>query len=192
MSGLREEVRTRVVAKPRCRPRIVASIAIVLVLVAAGLAFFAVTKDLAGLTIGGSEPGVSPPASPSASPRVTTAPAQTAPTPVRFDPAGSDDANLQLFRGVLTKAAGSASSSSITGKVLTDALVAVGFDAAAMQRTADQTSANLEAPTLTISVRLQTSCLIGQFVRSDASVTTELTAPIETRACLIGETIPVK
>jgi hypothetical protein len=127
------------------------------------------------------------------------APASATPTPTstaralaRFDPAAADDANLQLFRGELTKAAGSASPSSITGKVLTDALVAAGFDVMKMQRTADQTSAKLQTPTLTISVRMQKSCLVGQFVRSDASISTEITTPIETGGCLIGETGPIK
>jgi hypothetical protein len=76
--------------------------------------------------------------------------------------------------------------------VLTDALTAAGFGVAAMQRTADQTSANLQVPTLTVSVRVGTSCFIGQFVRSDASISTELATPIETGACLIGQTVPVK
>ena len=189
MSEVKEQVRPREAERAQRKPRLFSWIvAAVLVLASAGLAVFATTKDLAGLNISGGKPKVEAVAPPSATPT----PTPTARALSRFDPTASDDANLQLFRGELTKAAGSAPSSSITGKVLTDALVGAGFDVTTMQRTADQTSANLEAPTLTVSVRLQKSCLVGQFVRSDASISTELTAQIETSACLIGQTIPVK
>jgi hypothetical protein len=160
----------------------------VLVAVSVALVASAVTKDLAGLSFGG-KPGARAAALPSGS--ATPTAATTAPVLTRFDPAAADEANLLLFKDALTKAAHSKAADSVTGKVLMDSLVAAGFDVAAMQRTADQTSANLQTPTLTVSVRLQKSCLIGQFVRSDASVSTELTAPIETQACLIGQTVPV-
>jgi hypothetical protein len=138
----------------------------------------------------GAKPAASAAASPSAS--ASASAAATAQALARFDAAASDQANLQLFRTTLDKVARAHSSTDVTGKVLTDGLVASGFDPAAMQHTADQTSANLQAPTLTVSFRLEKSCLIGQFVRSDASITAEVTAPIQTGACLIGETVPVK
>ncbi|WP_136610348.1 DUF6993 domain-containing protein [Sinomonas albida] len=120
-----------------------------------------------------------------------SAPVSTKAPLARFDPAAPDGENLTLFGSVLTKAAQSTSSQSVTAKTLTDALVAAGFSGGAMQRTADQTSANLQAPTLTVSVRLGGTCLVGQFVRQDASVQTEVAAPIGTGACLIGQTAPV-
>ena len=104
----------------------------------------------------------------------------------RFDPAAPNAANLKLFNLMLVRAAQSTPSSSIDGKALADALTAAGFNAAAMQRSADRTSSNLQAPTLTVSVRLRTMCLVGQFVRSDASISTETASPIGTGACLIG------
>jgi hypothetical protein len=189
VSEVKEEVRPREASRERRRPRLSRSIVVtVLVLASVGLAVSAATKDLAGLTIGAGKPKVEAAVPPSATPTPTL----TARALARFDPAASDDANLQLFGGELAKAAGSAPSSSITGKTLTDALIAAGFDVTTMRRTADQTSANLQAPTLTVSLRLQKSCLVGQFVRSDASISTELAAPIETGACLIGQTTPVK
>ncbi|WP_420821072.1 DUF6993 domain-containing protein [Sinomonas gamaensis] len=192
MSGVKEEVRSSESVRPgRRRPRIVAwAVVVVLVLVSVGVIIFAGTKDLAGLAIGNTKPSAA--AAPSASAAVTQAPSAPASALARFDPSGADEANLQLFKGQLTKAAHSASADSVTAKVLTDALIGAGFDAAAMQHSGDQTSAKLQAPTLTVSVRLQNSCLIGQFIRSDASVATELAAPIETGACLIGQSVPVK
>ncbi|NUP74237.1 MAG: hypothetical protein HOQ07_06265, partial [Sinomonas sp.] len=109
----------------------------------------------------------------------------------RFDPSAPEGENLQLFGSVLEKAARSTAAGSVTAKTLTDALLAAGFTAGSMQRTADQTSAKLQAPMLTVSVRLNGACLIGQFDRSDASMSTQLAAPIGTGACLIGETVPL-
>jgi hypothetical protein len=118
-------------------------------------------------------------------------PAPSRPPLVRFDPTAADRDNLEIFGRALTKAGQSTTSQSVTAKTLIDALVDAGFTAGPMQRTADQTSANLQAPTLTVSVRLGGVCLIGQFVRSDASISTELAAPIGTGACLIGQTSPL-
>jgi hypothetical protein len=191
VSEVREKTRPRQAAREQRKPRLFRWIVVtVLVLASAGVAFGAATKDLAGLDVGAGKPRVEAVAPPSSAP--TPSPTPTTRALARFDPTAPDDANLGLFKGELTKAASSGPSSSITGKVLTDALIAAGFGAPTMQRTADQTSANLQAPTLTVSVRLQKSCLVGQFVRSDASISTELTTPIETSACLIGQTIPVK
>ena len=118
-------------------------------------------------------------------------PSPSKPPLARFDPTAPDGDNLQLFASALTKAAQSTPSGSVTTKTLTDALAASGFDAGSMQRSADQTSANLQAPMLTVSVKLSRACLIGQYVRQDASVSIQLAAPIGTGACLIGETAPL-
>lgn len=190
MSGVKEEVRSSESVRPRRRgPRVIAwAIVVVLVLASVGVVIFAATKDLAGLTLANTKPSAASAPSASVTPSLSAAASALA----RFDPSAADQANLQLFKAELTKAGHSTSADSVTGKVLTDALIDSGFDAAAMRHSGDQTSANLQAPTLTVSVRLQNSCLIGQFVRSDASVVAELTAPIETGACLIGQSVPVK
>ncbi|MGT2462327.1 DUF6993 domain-containing protein [Sinomonas atrocyanea] len=132
----------------------------------------------------GARPGTAAPA--------TSAPAAPAPTPSparslsRFDPGASPTENLGVFTRTLEGAARSASSSSVDASTLTGALAAAGFAPSAMQRSADQTSANLQAPVLTVSVRVGADCLVGQFVRSDASISTELATPVAQGACLIG------
>jgi hypothetical protein len=118
-----------------------------------------------------------------ATPTPTSSPARSL---SRFDPGASAAENLEVFRRALDGAARSASSSSVDAATLTGALKAAGFAPSAMQRSADQTSANLQAPVLTVAVRVGGDCLVGQFVRSDASISTEVAAPVAQGTCLIG------
>ncbi|WP_415853795.1 DUF6993 domain-containing protein [Sinomonas sp. G460-2] len=191
MSEVKEgEVR----AKPEGRRRPPRGVAVLVTVVAALVVLGAVAVVVGGLFAPPRQDGAGPAASPSASATRTTAaasPTPTKPALARFDPSVPDADNLVLFGSALTKAAQSVSTQQVSAKTLTDALAAAGFSAGAMQRTADQTSANLQAPTLTVSVRLNGTCLVGQFVREDASVSTELAAPISTGACLVGQTAPV-
>lgn len=160
--------------------------AIVVVLLAVG--GYGLTGALHGLDFGAVRQASAPlPSMARASPQLPASAVDPARAGLsRFDPSAPDAANLELFKLTLDKAAQSTSSSSVDGKTLTDALTAVGFEAAAMQRSSDRTSANLQAPTLTVSVRLRAACLVGQFVRSDVSISTETASPIATGACLIG------
>lgn len=163
---------------------------VVVVLLAVG--GYGLTGALQGLDLSPA-PRASGPAASASSPSPTPS-ASTTPTAVslaRFDPSAPASANLELFKRALDKAAQSTPASSVEGKTLTDALAGVGFSGAAMQQSADRTSANLQAPTLMVSVRVGAQCLVGQFVRSDASVSTEIAAPIQTGACLIGRQAPV-
>ncbi|WP_138443881.1 DUF6993 domain-containing protein [Sinomonas susongensis] len=162
---------------------------IVVVLLAVG--GFGLTGALQGLDF---SPAPAASAAPSSAPSVsapppaTAAPAASTPTAgslARFDPSAPDESNLDLFKRTLEKAA-QTTASSVQAKTLTDALTAVGFQGSAMQQSADQTSANLQAPTLMVSVRVGAQCLIGQFVRSDGSISAQIAAPIQTGACLIG------
>ena len=164
---------------------------IVVVLLAVG--GYGLTGALQGLDLSPA-PKASAPASSAPSPTPTPSPSTPAPTAAalaRFDPSAPAAANLDLFKRTLDKAAQTTAASSVEAKTLTGALIAVGFNAAAMQHSADQTSANLQAPTLLVSVRLGGQCLVGQFMRSDASISTEIAAPIQTGACLIGQQSPV-
>jgi hypothetical protein len=104
----------------------------------------------------------------------------------RFDPSASAAENLSLFTRTLETAARSTASSSVDAATLTGALASAGFAPSAMQWSADRTSANLQAPVLTVSVRVGPECLIGQFVRSEASVSAEIAAPLAQGTCLIG------
>ncbi|MCH6471820.1 DUF6993 domain-containing protein [Sinomonas terrae] len=161
---------------------------LVVVLLAVG--GYGLTGALQGLDLSPA-PKASAPASSVPSPSPTpSASAPPAAALARFDPSATGAANLDLFKRTLEKAAQSTAASSVEAKTLTTALTGVGFNAAAMQQSADQTSANLQAPTLVVSVRLGAQCLVGQFVRSDASISTEIAAPIQTGACLIGRQSP--
>lgn len=167
--------------------------AVVVVLLAVG--GIGLAGALQGLDLGaGSTGGAAgtPSARPGTAAPATSAPAAPSPTPSparslsRFDPGASPTENLGVFTRTLEGAARSASSSSVDASTLTGALAAAGFAPSAMQRSADQTSANLQAPVLTVSVRVGADCLVGQFVRSDASISTEIAAPVAQGACLIG------
>lgn len=131
-------------------------------------------------------PSASPSGQPDAVPAAPTPTGSPSRTLSRFDPDASAAENLGAFTRTLEGAARSGSASSVDAATLTRALAAAGFPSSAMQRSADRTSANLQSPVLTVSVRLGADCLLGQFVRSEASVSTEVAAPLAQGTCLIG------
>lgn len=169
-----------------------AVVAVLLAVGGIGLAGALQDIDLGAAARGSAAGPTAAPSAPPGSGAATSAPAAPAPTASparslsRFDPSASAAENLGLFTRVLEGAARSASSSSVDAATLTGALAAAGFAPSAMQRSADQTSANLQAPVLTVSVRVGGDCLMGQFVRSDASISTEVAAPVAQGTCLIG------
>jgi hypothetical protein len=170
-----------------------AAVLVVLLAVGAiGLAGALQGLDLGAAARGSTAGSTAAPTAPTGAGRpASAAPATPAPTSSparslsRFDPGASAAENLEVFRRALDGAARSASSS-VDAATLTGALKAAGFAPSAMQRSADQTSANLQAPVLTVAVRVGGDCLVGQFVRSDASISTEVAAPVAQGTCLIG------
>lgn len=179
--------------------RVRAGIMVLLALAgAAALALVVVTGPLGGFFAHWSTtPGPAPvPPSATAAPAtptptqsaVPTSAAPTTPALTRFDPSASQSAVLQLFTSVLKQAVAQAGEPD--GKALAAALAAAGFDPAAMQRSADRTSVDLAAPSVSVSVRVGQTCYVGQFVRADRSVATGVTSPISTAACLIGRLAP--
>ncbi|MDQ4502972.1 hypothetical protein [Sinomonas sp. ASV322] len=174
-------------ARPSWAARVRGAVVAVLALAGAvGLVATLASGPLAGLF----RPQGAPPSPVPASPSPSLSPSAI-PTPglARFDPAASDGAVLQLFARVLKQSVDSAGEPD--GKALTGALAAAGFDPRAMQRSADRTSVDLPAPSISVSVRVRDTCFVGQFVRAERSVVGEVTAPISTGACLIGQTVPV-
>lgn len=140
------------------------------------------------LTVAGTTaPQVTAPAAPAPS-SVSPSPAPTVPALSRFDPAAPKEAVLALFTGVLQRTVEQAGEPD--GKALAGALAAAGFDPAAMQRSADRTSVDLPAPSVSVSVRVGETCYVGQVVRAERSVAAGVAAPISTGACLIGRTAP--
>ncbi|BCT77045.1 hypothetical protein SCMU_28870 [Sinomonas cyclohexanicum] len=138
---------------------------------------------------------VRPPQGPASGPTAPPAP-PIVPSPgqTRSDgpPASGGREDLELFTSTLETAARATRPSSLTARTLTDALTAAGFDPDAMERTADRTSANLASPALTVSVRLGPTCLIGQYVRADASIVANRDEAVGSGTCLVGRTAPVE
>jgi len=70
---------------------------------------------------------------------------------------------------------------------IVDALVAAGFDKAAMQVTADTTRVGDPADSILFSVLIDGQCLLGQVAQG--AVTTELANVLGTGRCLVGRTL---
>jgi len=124
-------------------------------------------------------------ATPSASPTVATPGATAEPEPSReLDLAGTAEDNLLYFSDTnkaLIRAGGS-----LDGRAFIDNLVAAGFPKAAMEVTPDRTSINAEVDQLQFSVRLNGTCLIGQY--GGGRYNTSATTLLADGKCLIGET----
>ena len=122
--------------------------------------------------------------------------AQPSPTPTanrvaltRFTPTAPVEENFALFNSTATTTI--AATPNPGGNNFVAALAAVGFDTSQMQLTADRTSANLVAPSILFSVKVDGSCLIGQFTPSTRAYDSQTVQPISTGACLIGGTAPI-
>lgn len=111
--------------------------------------------------------------------------------PVQLVPGGGAEANLPFFSEVLRQF--SAGTEVVGGRSVVDALVAAGFDRAAMQVSFDRSKTGLVADSILVSVLLDGECLIGQVVTADRSAVATI-APALTEGqnlCLIGNTRPI-
>lgn len=128
--------------------------------------------------IGQPDPQPSPTGAPSTSP--TEAPPE-------LDPEGTADDNLAYFDVVNLAFIGEGTA--IDGRAFIDNLVAAGFSKADMEVTPDRTAINGAADNIQFSVRMNGTCLIGQYGNVGyASTTAEL---LETGRCLVGATRPI-
>lgn len=75
------------------------------------------------------------------------------------------------------------------GQVIVDALVAAGFDKAAIEVTADRTPDGHAADAVQFSVQIHGECLIGQ--ASPAGYSSTQAAALATGTCLLGATRPI-
>lgn len=75
------------------------------------------------------------------------------------------------------------------GRDFIDALVAAGFDKAAMQLTPDKTAIGLVADNIQFAVAIGDECLIGQF--GNVGYHSAILPVIATSGCLIGNTRPI-
>ncbi|WP_230667800.1 hypothetical protein [Microbacterium sp. MEC084] len=135
-------------------------------------------------------PTVSAPAAPSASATASVAPSEPAEGSTALVPDGTAADNLALFTEVAERVW--ASDRRAEGRAYVDALVAAGFDKAAMQVTEDLSTVGNPAESLQFSVLWGDECLVGQ-VGPDIgeAVTRVLPALEEGTMCLVGETRPI-
>jgi PBP1b-binding outer membrane lipoprotein LpoB len=136
---------------------------------------------LLALALAGCADAPVPTPTPTSTPTQTAAPVDETP---QFDPYDNATANKVYFDMVNNDliAAGGA----LDGRAFIDNLVAAGFSKTDMEVTNDRTAINGAADNIQFSVRLNGTCLIGQYgnVGYDSTATTLLT----TGKCLVGET----
>lgn len=126
------------------------------------------------------------------SPAATPTPAETAtPTPTgpQLVTDGSAQDNLPLFTAVMQQVA--ATPENAAGRAYIDALVAAGFDRAAMQVTADRTTVDNPVDSLQFSVQWGQECLVGQVGPSTPAPTALVLPELPSGGCLVGKTRPI-
>lgn len=97
--------------------------------------------------------------------------------------------NLPLFATVT--AAVWESDDRDAGRAYVDALTAAGFDKAAMQVTADQTTVGNQAESIQFAVRWGDECLIGQVGPATGNPVTVVVPVLAEGTCLVGQTRPI-
>lgn len=118
-------------------------------------------------------------------PSVTEASAEPAPAPTLV-PAGTAGQNLPYFTAIVDQVY--ATGVGANGRAFIDALVAGGFDKAAMQVTPDLTTIGDPVETLQFSVRWSDGCLLGQVGPAIGEPVTSVGPVLDDGACLIGTT----
>lgn len=122
-------------------------------------------------------------------PTAAPEPAPTATTPAEptLVADGSAADNLPVFAAVTAQVW--ASAENVRGRAYVDALVAAGFDKAAMQVTADESTVGRPAESILFSVRWgETECLIGQVGPSTGEPVTVVADQLAEGRCLVGAT----
>jgi hypothetical protein len=140
-----------------------------------------------GLVLAACSPTPEP--TPTPSPTATPAPTPTAQAPA-LHPDGTADDNLPLFAAVTAQVWADSGSSS--GRAYIDALVAAGFDKAAMQVTQDASTVGNAAESMQFSVRWgDAECLVGQVGPSTGEPVTMVMDQLAEGRCLVGNTRPI-
>jgi hypothetical protein len=128
------------------------------------------------------DPAASSPAS--SVPSSSASPAGSSVEPPVLVAGGTAEENRPLFDAV--SAAVVAADPKAGGRALVDALVAAGFDKAAMEVTDDTTAIGRDADAVQFAVRASDGCIIGE---RSASGYASLVAPVlGTGRCLVGRT----
>lgn len=125
-------------------------------------------------------------------PSLTASPTEGGPTAApapALVPDGSAYDNLPLFTAVTADVWSSADRAS--GRAYIDALVAAGFDKAAMQVTNDRTTIDNPAESIQFSVQWGDECLVGQVGPTTGDPVTAVFPVVPESGCLIGNTRPI-
>ena len=146
------------------------------------IAFAGAIAALAGFALVGCVDAPAPTPSPTSAPSTPAGPEEP-----ELDLDGSASDNLAFFD--LTNTTLVAAGGALDGRAFIDNLVAAGFPKSDLEVTADRTAINLAADNVQFAVRLNGTCLIGQYGNIGyASTTADLLA---TGRCLIGQTRPI-
>lgn len=130
-------------------------------------------------------------ASPDPTPTATATaePTEPAPAAPELRPDLSAAENLAFFDSV--NQAVVAADPNAGGRAFIDALVAAGFDKAAMQVTADRTTIDEPADSVQFSVAFQGECLVGQYGPKSGGYHGAVRSMLGTGTCLVGQTRPI-
>lgn len=104
-------------------------------------------------------------------------------------PEGTAADNLPYFAAVTASVW--ATDARVSGRAYIDALVAAGFDKAAMQVTRDTSTIGNPAESIQFSVRWGDQCLVGQVGPATGDPVTVVVPVVAEGTCLIGQTRPI-
>jgi hypothetical protein len=152
---------------------------------ALAIAGVAIVIGLTACTFDGATPNASP--SPTATGSISPRPTPTTPPGLRPELSASE--NLGFFDSVNQGVV--AANGAAGGRDFIDALVAVGFDKAAMEVTADRTTIGDPSDSIQFAVLFQGECLVGQYGPASGGYHGALRPPLGTGGCLVGQTRPI-
>ena len=109
--------------------------------------------------------------------------------PIVFEPDGTAADNLPWFMQIVRQVW--AGPDQVKGRAYVDALVAGGFDKAAMQVTKDESTVGNPAESIQFSVLWKGECLVGQVGPATGDPVAVVLPELGTGTCLLGETRPI-
>ena len=151
-------------------------------MLAAAAAVVLMIGVLAGCTASPQPVPSSPTAAPTPTPTATVA-------PIVFEPDGTAADNLPWFMQIVRQVW--AGPDQVKGRAYVDALVAGGFDKAAMQVTKDESTVGNPAESIQFSVLWKGECLVGQVGPATGDPVAVVLPELGTGTCLLGETRPI-
>lgn len=149
-----------------------------------GVLTIATALALAGCT---AEPPT--PAPTASGPAPETSAPSAEPAPPELVPEGAASDNLPYFAQIVAGVWGGPEQAA--GRAYVDALVAGGFDKAAMQVTEDLSTVGNAAESLQFSVRWGEDCLVGQVGPATGDPVTTVLPGLPSGGCLLGQTRPI-